>query len=244
MELNRSNPIFVIGTGRSGTHWVGYILADHPDIRATIEIQPMFGWVTKMATAPAAEKRLFRWLVWAYRLQILKSRPRRYLDKSHPNLWLAERLAKAFPQAAFVGIERSPFATVASMIKHTGVADWHRRWRDLPVPNRFLGLEESLVPTYESLPLATKCALRWRSHHEEMTRLRPVLGDRLLVLDYEALILDNEVNLERLREFLQLDRAIPRPEIRRGSLDKWRDQLSPEEIGQISEVAGFGPPED
>ena len=36
-----SRPIFVIGTGRSGTHWIGYILAAHPDIRATIEVSPI-----------------------------------------------------------------------------------------------------------------------------------------------------------------------------------------------------------
>ncbi len=31
----RTYPIYVIGTGRSGTHWLGYSLKDHPEIRAT-----------------------------------------------------------------------------------------------------------------------------------------------------------------------------------------------------------------
>ena len=33
----QSSKIFVIGSGRSGTHWVGYILEAHPDIHVTIE---------------------------------------------------------------------------------------------------------------------------------------------------------------------------------------------------------------
>jgi hypothetical protein len=32
-------PAFVIGTGRSGTHWLGYALENHPHVRATIEAQ-------------------------------------------------------------------------------------------------------------------------------------------------------------------------------------------------------------
>ena len=40
-----SHKVFVIGSGRSGTHWVGYILEAHPDIHVTIETKPVFDWV-------------------------------------------------------------------------------------------------------------------------------------------------------------------------------------------------------
>jgi hypothetical protein len=46
-------PIFIIGTGRSGTNWVGNTLAVHPQIRATIEAQPMVGWSVALALNPS-----------------------------------------------------------------------------------------------------------------------------------------------------------------------------------------------
>ncbi len=58
-----TRPIFVIGTGRSGTHWLGYSLGNHPEIRATIEVQPMFGLSTRMALNPALEMQLFEKLI-------------------------------------------------------------------------------------------------------------------------------------------------------------------------------------
>ena len=91
LGVSATRPVFVIGTGRSGTHWLGYSLKDHPEIRATIEVQPMFRWSIRMAIDPALEKQLFGRLVLAYKWQLFKSAPRLYLDKTHPNIWIAEK---------------------------------------------------------------------------------------------------------------------------------------------------------
>src|SRR5262245_4018334 len=135
-------PIFVIGTGRSGTHCLAGVVASHPDVRATIEQQPMFDWSVAMAVNPACEPRLFDRLVAEYSAQLARSAPKHYLDKSHPNIWIADKLLAAFPDARFVGVQRHPFATVASMLRHAAVSDWHRQWKTLPVPNRFLGINQ------------------------------------------------------------------------------------------------------
>ena len=51
--FKKKNPdqkaIFVIGTGRSGTHWLGYILQGHSNVKATIEDRQIFKIVTDMA---------------------------------------------------------------------------------------------------------------------------------------------------------------------------------------------------
>ena len=64
-------PIFVIGTGRSGTHWIGYSIAEHPEIHATIEAEPMFQWSTTMALNPQSEQQLLPKLIKIYKQKIL-----------------------------------------------------------------------------------------------------------------------------------------------------------------------------
>ncbi len=234
-------PVFVVGSGRSGTHWLGFSLGDHPEVRATIEKKPMFKLATRMAVNPDLEEHLFDNLVRAYKWELFLSGDKVYLDKSHPNLWLAEKLKAAFPTARFVGIERNPFATAASMIKHKRVSEWHTRWREFPVPNRFLGISEEQATTYDALPLPTQCALRWVAHHERMTELRQTLGDDLMVIDYEAFAHQPAKVIETFQRFLGLEKPIPVPDVRVQSLDKWKAQFDNEAIQQIADVVGFSP---
>jgi hypothetical protein len=184
--FTKTRPVFVIGTGRSGTHWIGYSLGAHPAVRATVEEKPMFGLVTRMAMDPTLEPELFDPLVRAYKRQLRKTLAPVYLDKSHPNIWLADRLKQVFPDALFLGTQRNPYATVASMMKHLGVSAWHSRWREFPVPNRFLGITADMVADYDALPLATQCAYRWRAHNARMRDLERQLGDDLFVVSYES----------------------------------------------------------
>lgn len=234
-------PVFIVGSGRSGTNWVGQILQSHPEIVVTIEVSPIFQWVTAIALDPRLETDLLPKLLRAYEQQLQQAAPLAYADKSHPNLWLADHLRAAFPSSRFVGIERNPFATVASMMRHHKVADWHRRWREFPLPNRFLGINGDLADQYEALPLAEKCALRWLAHHRELNRLRETLGSCLLVLTYETLLLETARELSRLESFLKLESPIPAPDVKVESLEKWRSQLSLEEKKQIADVVGFDP---
>jgi hypothetical protein len=241
-DAYRGRLVLVIGTGRSGTHWLGYSLGDHPEMRATVEIEAMFTWATRMALDPAQEKRMFPRLVRAYRKQILKSAPRLYLDKTHPNIWLAEKLHEAFPDALFLGIERNAYATVASMMEHPGVSDWHRRWREFPVPNRFLGITPDLAATYDDLPLASQCAIRWRAHHERMEELKAVLGPSLMVIAYEEFAHRTQMIVEDLRVYLGLHAPVPVPDVKLDSLTKWRQQLTSQDLDAIESVVGFPPP--
>lgn len=235
--------VFVIGTGRSGTHWLGYTLGGHPDILVAIEEEPIFSLSTNMALNPALEGKLFKRMVLAYQWNIIKSSHLVYLDKTHPNLWLAEKLKDTFPQSRFIAIERNPYATVASMIKHEGVLAWHHRWREFPIPNRFLGITEELAQIYDDLPLASQCALRWVAHHDRINKLRDTLGEDLLVISYESLAGSTDHNLQRLQSFLGLPCPIPMPDIKYESIHKWVHELSDAQITHIKNIVGFGPDE-
>ena len=233
-----TRPVFVIGTGRSGTHWLANLLKSHPEIRATVEKKPMFRLSTQIALDASTEELLLPRLLFAYRWQMFLSSPRIYLDKSHPNIWLVERLKSEFPDALFLGIQRNPFATVASMLRHRGVSAWHNRWRDFPVPNRFLGITEELAEHYDELSLATQCAHRWLAHDRRLEELKTAFADCVHLVQYEALARETAETINRLQTFLGLSAPIDLPSVSADSLDKWKQQLTPKQIQQIWDVVG------
>lgn len=233
--------IFVVGSGRSGTHWLGHILASHPDLHVTIEDPRFFTSATAMAMNPQLQSELLPELVRGYRAEAANVAPKRLADKSHPNIWHAEQLLAALPEALFVGIQRDPWGTSASMLQHTGVLGWHRRWREFPVPNRFLGITEDVAYSYDELSEATRCALRWKSHHDQMRLLQDTLGEHLLVVDYKQLILEPAPVLEQLVAHLSLSAAFPTPETKSDSLDRWRNELADDQIDEIASIVGFRP---
>lgn len=243
LGLGSRGPVFVVGTGRSGTHWLGESLGEHPEVRATIEVSPMYSLGQRMALDATREATLFPVLAAAYRWQLLKSDGRVYLDKTHTAIWLAEKLKRVFPSARFVGTRRDPYATVASMIQHPKVRAWHERWREFRVPNRFLGITEELAETYDDLSLATQCAIRWKTHEDRMAELERTLGDDLMVITYEDFADDPQATVAELQRFLGLDQPIPVPEVKRDSLDKWRHNLDRQQIADIEAVVGFKPGE-
>jgi hypothetical protein len=88
------------------------------------------------------------------------------------------------------------------------------------------------------MPLAAKCALRWKVHSERLEALKGPLESRLLVLNYEELILRPDSHVNALGEFLGLSSPIPLPHIKAESLGKWRTELDEEAIRQIEDVTG------
>jgi len=234
--------VFVVGNGRSGTHWLGYILGSHPDARVTVEKPRIFEHVKEMALNPSSRARLLDPLVGMYRHECARTRERYYVDKSHPVLWFAEDLAARIPACRFVGIVRDPYQVIASMVRHGGVSGWTDRWREHPVPNAFLGIDEALVERYDGLSLVEKHAYRWRSHATRMEEIRSSFGDRVTIIEYDALQLDTTAVLSGLQRFLELERPFPSPEVWASSRDKWRSLLTPQDIERIRNITGVEPP--
>jgi hypothetical protein len=221
--------IFVVGTGRSGTNMVGRLLDSHPAVHVTIEQPPMFDLVTQISVY-GKRARIVE-LVAAYRERAAKHSI--YADKSHHALWCAEELQGAFGDAArFIAVERDPRAVVASMLRHGGVMRWVHRWRDLPVPCPFAGLENA--SDYGPLSVEQKCAARWRSHQRRIAVLRGRL-DHLLVLNYERLVVEPAAELARVADFLGIENRFNAELPHRDSLERWREQLTGDQVAAIEQ---------
>ena len=235
----QARKFFILGTGRSGTHWLGFILQAHPDVSILIENRLTFPLATRMALDFGKRKKLLPKLIRRYRIAHALVKPRHLADKCHPNIWLTEELADAFPRALFVGIERNPYATVASMLKHQGDRHWHETWEEFPVPNPFLGITEDNVDEYRELSLIAQCALRWKAHKEKMDALVDMLEERLHVVSYAGLIRNTAAEIEALNGFLGLSTPLVQPElINRDSFDRWQSELSQEEMHEILSITG------
>jgi Sulfotransferase domain len=236
-----SKKIFIIGSGRSGTHWVASILAAHPQIHIDIEKRPIFSWAKKIALQEHRESSLLPRLLRRYDIEHALVEPLLYADKSHPNLWIADKLAARFPEASFIAVKRSVFGTVASMLKHRGVMRQIQDWERYPIPNRFLGIHEEEAERYASRSLASRCALRWLSHAKQIDSVRTGLGQRCMLVNYEDMQRDSPLIISRLFEFLSLRIIADVPEPRRESFDRWRQELSRRDIQDIEDVvANYG----
>lgn len=225
--------VFVMGCGRSGTHWLGETLDGHQDIRVMVENPAFFEPITHAALNPEKSPDVLKMLAPRYRRECRRTRESWLVDKSHPSLWLAEDLSERFPGARFIGIQRNPGGTVASMLRHGGVNHWVRNWRRFPVPNRFLGIDAAVAESYETLSDVHKHTLRWIAHARRMAELRRVLGERMHVVSYERLQTETAQETATLSRFLALDTPLPTPMVKAESLDRWRSQLT---AGQQAEV--------
>jgi len=235
-RFSRPGPVLVLGTGRSGTHWIGHILESHPYVAITIEREPMFSLAKSMAMDPSSVSRRLPVLVRHYERYRAAFHPRLYADKSHPNIWFAERLQAHLPDVRFVGVLRGAAPTVASMLRHRGVMRSIRAWRDHPVPNPFLGITEDNVEAYANMSEVERCAVRWLAHARRLDALEAILGDRLMRVSYETLAADPAAELGRLQRFLDLERPFPLTPVRRESLDKWRRELTDAQLAAIRRV--------
>lgn len=227
--------VFVLGTGRSGTCWMGKILGQHKDAESFVEPRILFDKASKAALFPDERETLF--LGICIRIDsIAKETNLLPAYKIHQLLWMAEQLAKRYPDAKFIGMQRTVHACVASMLEHPGVSKWCKQWRRYPIPNEFLGITGKTTKEYNGYTLSQRCAQRWVTHYHRLQLAKSRLMDRLLVVDYERLVTKPKENLQRIQKFLELKKPFPTISTKSDSLVKWKKRLSKKEISEINQI--------
>jgi hypothetical protein len=226
---NRKNMFLIIGTGRSGTCWLGDIVSKSSDISTTIEDKSIFPLVVKMALDSSKKTKLIPKLVSLYEKNIQNCN-KVYVDKSHPNIWLVEDLLHHFPKVKFIGIQRDVLQTVSSMMQH-GLRNWGKTWEKYPIPNSFLGVNEITKKDYKNSSLISRCVYRYVSHYKRLEYLKQSLKNKLHVISYDNLILNHEEEIGKLSRFIGV--KIPSSSPNTKSLCKYKKRLSSEQIKEI-----------
>lgn len=233
-EFNKSI-IFIIGSGRSGTHLIGRTFASAKNVQAYIEDDKFFKPITEIAVGINKNELDYEIILKQYKKEFQKSKYPYILEKTHPNIWFVERIIDYFPNAKFVGIKRDVFATVNSMLNHKGVLSWYDK---LPLNqlNPFLGIDKENIGIFKSLPIESKCALRWKSHIERLDYLKQRFPDHIHIIDYEDFYYNSDNLIKGLNDFLGADLGLTIEPLNKTSNDKWKSNLSNMQKTNIEEV--------
>lgn len=224
--------LFILGTGRSGTHFLTQCLISHPeftDLMGGKENPYVFRDVVDLALNNCRDAEKIQRVLKKYKQLMKVASPKIFVDQSHPNLWLADKIAENIPGSMFVGIIRDPFSVAYSTTQHAGVSGWFDKWESFPLPNPFLGIGVADRECYVTMSIAEKSALRWISHVKRLGELKPILGDRLVIVNYEDLCNAGEDQMRRISEFLNVKNKFVMPFVTKESLYK-KNKLSNEDI--------------
>lgn len=191
MSTSEQSKIFIVGTGRSGTHWLARSLKQS-GLSCSMEKHIM------MVSSAIIFNNYDKPEVWDEIVKTYKEEPCK-IDKSHPLLWVVEKLLKDLPDSKFIAIIRNRDDVVKSMMKHAGVISWCSDYKkhNIPFPNLFLGAENETE--YEKLTLIERCQSRWQSHTDEIIRLSKIIpSDKFMFVYYENL----EKESENIQQFI------------------------------------------
>jgi sulfotransferase family protein len=170
----------------------------------------------------------------------------RYGDASPDLLYCAESLLDAFPDARLVQIIRDGRDVVAGMLTEPGTMSWFRPGAvnlDAEFTHPVLGVEtQADRAEWPRLPLAGKCAMRWRGTVRLMARLRNTLSpEQLITLRYEEMIRQPVTAAGAVSAFIGAE--VSQVELRPGrgqgwEAGIWRRVLNPAQAAEVERVAG------
>lgn len=233
--------IFIVGTGRSGTHFTVRLMNGFQnawDPMGGQENPDILGDIAKAAI----HHRLPSDTTEAYYRKLLEAPEGILLDQHHPNLFFVSHWTKRLDGVVFLYPQRPAYQIVASMFRYSGVMTWYeyatglrqRTLNRIPYPNRFLGLER--YKDLETLPKHLLCAHRVFAHRRAFeSAVGPARG-ALRGVAYESLVRDplaefsrvfSAAEMEQLGPFTLLE--TPRPE----SLSKYLDVLTTAQVDEI-----------
>ncbi len=227
--VSRKQMVLVVGCDRSGTHWITRILIRKFGFHATMEVSPLYN-MTKLVANDFSKWDGLKDQIWEeYEKHLERAGERSYADKSHPIFWHAEKVAARFPKAKFIVVHRSVYPSISSMITHGGVPTAVKEWKKYPFPILRFGFVPGIREEYEALTIEQKLTLYWQAHKYRVEQVVERLSDRAYLLNYENLITDTTVELDKISDFLSMPKVRYSSRPRRECLSKWEDKLT---VGQ------------
>jgi hypothetical protein len=228
--------IFIVGSGRTGTNFLSHFFSKD-DYLKRVEAPLTFKLSIDLAVNKYSNKK-YEELLSVYG-KLLDSTNRPVIEKSHPLLWVAEKLSKDLIKSKFIIMDRNPYSVVSSMLKHRGSMSWYKKEELFRLGNKFLGIiNKEILKDYKLMSPEYKCVLKYLSHHSKGTRLNVL--DNFLKIEYEDLILDTDAEISKIEGFIGL-RLNGRPGVV-NNIYKHKSGLSKTQKREVSKaLREFGP---
>jgi Sulfotransferase family len=166
----------------------------------------------------------------------------RFGDGGPDLIYSAPLLLRAFPDARFVQLIRDGRDVAAGMLADPACLAWFRPAM-LPepaeFPNAFLGVNKGEhLDRWKGMPVAGKCALRWRGAVRLSAELRRTLSaGQLMTLRYEDLVRRPAQSVATLAEFLETRVSKVPLYGREAEVGAWRSRLRPADVELVEKVA-------
>lgn len=188
--------IFIVGTGRSGTHFTTNALSGFSNFYDPLNCREYDNVLYPIAKAaighqnyPSFAKGYYE----AIKLSIPSGKV--FVDQHHPNLFFVNDLVNIFDDVTFLCPRRDILQIVSSMLQHSGVMSWYNYFHAnysrnpnlAPFPNKFLGVAS--FEQLNSLEPHQLCAYRVVAHYKEMRSLT-LKYDSCRFFNYSDLVAD------------------------------------------------------
>jgi len=227
-------PIFIIGTGRSGTHFLCSCLNEFEELDDYFSGKESPYMFHEISALTVSQKEIPPYVIGYYKHMQRKVSPKIFLDQTHPNIWNVETLIKEFPNSKFVAISRDVYSVAYSMKLHEGVSKWIKNHMNYPKPNKFLGINIQNENLYiNELTDLQRSVFRWCAHNRRLDDLAGKFPEFVIKVNYQDLHNDMWGEMRRLSKFLQVKEPVSVKEFNASSLHK-KDSFTNQEIAEIN----------
>lgn len=247
-------PVFILGCPRSGTTYLGELLAALPGVSYYFEPRAL-----KYYARLVYEKKVSRLqmsCVYKGGLRLLlffaPGKGPRIVEKNPVHTWVAESLYALFPDAQFVVISRDGRDTALSLLHKpwhlAASADLNERepgeYLYGPYPRFYI--EPERADEYATTSDLHRCIWIWRRFSEEIVRLRGALPAHVQHhLRYEDLVLNPETTIRGMLQFLREsdERSVESVLLaskaaHQKSVNRWMRELTENQLSLINHEAG------
>ena len=247
-------PVFILGCPRSGTTFLGEVLAALPSATYYFE-PPAMKYYTRLIreklVSPKQAKRFYQRGCRAL-LLAAPGQGKRLIEKNPNHTWVAHTLLDAFPDAQFIIISRDGRDIALSLSQkpwHLAKSETSGRREPggyLYGPQPHFYIEPNRRQEFAETSDFHRCVWIWRQHAEEIERLRSSLPKSCQHhLDYEDLVSDPEAAMRGILNFIgENDRNSFESVMKiaktghRSSVGRWKKHFSESDLKIFEQEAG------
>jgi len=196
-------PVFIVGSGRSGTTWLQRLLIENPEITGGQESEFFLcfgGAVRSFELDEAASRKLGMSTYWSEEklmaaiidlweqtfVSMLEMKPeaRVLAEKTPSHAFYMDAIRKLFPEAKFIHIIRDSRSVVSSMV--AAEKGWGKSWAPSSIKDASI--------------------LWWRSVNTAKESAKNMSSKHYIEVHYEDLLENTEYELSKLYDYLKVDR--------------------------------------